>query len=86
MMNHLMAQNKIVLHPLPPQVEIAIFQAQRLINRRVVVNVKGRRFGRVDNLDRVGQNFDFTGRQFGILKVGRPLLNDAGQFDHEFRA
>ena len=46
-----MAEQDLVAHPLPAQVEVAVLQAQRLVNGPVAFDLERRCLGRVQNLE-----------------------------------
>ncbi|MBA7582722.1 hypothetical protein ES708_24659 [subsurface metagenome] len=65
------AQLQVLLHPRPPQVEVAVFQAQVFVHLAVFVDVEGRHFRGIEDFDAFGDNLDCARSQ---LQVFRPLL------------
>ena len=73
------ADAQVALHPLAPQVEVAVLQADVLVD--VVgagVDRERRRRGRAQHLDGALADLDLAGRQVGVDRALRPLAHDAG--------
>jgi hypothetical protein len=68
-------QREVVLHPRPPQIEIAIFQTRVFRDRRLVGDGKRRRLGVVQQQDVVGPDLDRARADLGVHRVGRARLD-----------
>jgi len=85
-LDHLVAQFEVALHALAPQVHVAVLQAHHLINLGLLVDGEGRRVGRIEHRHLIGEHFDLTGRQRGILQAFRPFAHLARNPQHPFVA
>ena len=65
--DRLVANDEIALEPFAAQIEIAVFEPQTLFNVFVPVNHKGRGFGRVENRDVFGQQFNVASVEVGVF-------------------
>ena len=66
-LDRLVAQNEVPLKPRPPKIQIPVFQSRRFVGFiAVVVNRHRHRLGRIQNGDRLRQDFNFAARQIGI--------------------
>ena len=86
-LDHPAPEHQPALHRLAPDVEVAVLQAQGLVDRRVrLVDVEGRRLrlGQDVHLGRL--ELDRTCRQLRVLRAGQPHRHRAGHGHHELRA
>ena len=77
------AQEQIVLHLRPAQVEKAILQAHRL-GQMLVVRLKRRRQRRVENFDLGCEHLDFAAHEIRIDRTLRTLAHAADHLEHVF--
>jgi hypothetical protein len=61
------AQQDLVTHPLPAQVEVTVLQAQRLVHGPVAFDLEGRRLGGVEDLEPSSLDLYRSCRQVGVL-------------------
>ena len=73
------ADAQVALHALAPQVEVAVLQADVLVDLvGAGVDRERRRRGRAQHLDRAVADLDLAGRQVGVDGALRALADDAG--------
>ncbi|MBA7697688.1 hypothetical protein ES703_106356 [subsurface metagenome] len=77
-------KQQVLLHPGPPQVKIAVLQAQVLIYFNILVYVKRWRFGLVEYIGITGDNLDITGSQLMVLGSLRTAGDLTTYPDHIF--
>ena len=78
---------QVLLHPLAPQVEVAVLEADVLVD--VVgagVDRERRRVGLAQDLDLALAQLDLAGRQVLVDRALRPLADDAGDPQHVLAA
>ena len=80
--NYAMPQADVRLQPRPPQIQIAIPQADVFRHRRVFSNLKRRRLRFVQQLQLARQHFHFAGQEFRVHGVRRPPLDEPAHADH----
>ena len=78
-------QREVVLHPRPPQIEIAILQARVFGDRRLVGDGKGRGLRVVQHTDIGRANLDRAGADFRVHGLWRARLDVAEDRDHVLR-
>ena len=72
------AQQEAALHRLAPDVEVAVLEAEGLVDRRVgVVEVERRRLRLVEDPHGAGLELDVAGRELRVLRAGLAPLDDA---------
>ncbi len=81
-----MAQNHVFLHPFPAQVDVAVFQADGFIGVFIFVDHERQGFGRVQDFDFGGFDFDFTGGHVRVFGSGRAGADDAADLQDPFGA
>jgi hypothetical protein len=64
--DHPVAKLEVLKHARAAQVEVAMFEAQFLVDGRRILHVERRRLGSIQDLDRLGQQLDLAGRKVGI--------------------
>ncbi len=64
------AEDKVALHPPPPQVQVTVLQPQGFVHRGVLKNGEGGRFRRVEDDDFVGQDLNLAGLHAGVDPFG----------------
>jgi hypothetical protein len=74
------ARDQVLLQLRPPQVEVAVLEAQRLVGVELVLDRERRGVGLREHLEVVGPDLDRPGRQVRVL-VGAARLDDAGDAD-----
>src|SRR5512145_1409887 len=77
-------QAEIALHQIAPQIEHAVLKPG-FFGKLVLVELKRRRRGWVEDLHLLRQNFYFAGRQLGIDRAGRPAPHLARDLQHVLR-
>ena len=86
-LDHPAAQQEAVGHRLAAEVEVAVLQAEALVDRRVrLVDVERRGLGLGQDLDLGGPELDLAGRELGVLRARQPLGDRARDGDHELGA
>ncbi len=84
--HQLRAQQKAAQHRLPPDVQVAVLEADRLVHRRVrLVDVEGRRLCLGEDRERAGLELDLAGCQAGVLHARQAARDVALDRDHELR-
>ena len=77
------AQQHPLLERWAPQVQVAIGQAQRLVEPGLLlVDVERRHFARVEHGEGIDRDLDFTGRQLGVGRPLRPMAHHARNLHH----
>ena len=77
-LDHAMAQQNVARHAWPAQVEVAIAQAERLLDGDFLVDDKGRCLSGVENLKRTRAQLDGPRGQMGVLLARQPSGHVAG--------
>ncbi len=79
--------DQVALHALAPQVEVAVFQAQVLVDvAALAVDHEGRRLGRVQHLQLGDADFDVAGGHLGVVHALGAQADRAFDLDDEFAA
>ena len=82
-----MPQDYVLLKAGPPQVQVTVFQALALVSPVPIVIQRNRwRLCRVEDLDRICQNFNLPRWQVGIDEVFRTQPNHSIQLEHKLPA
>jgi hypothetical protein len=79
------AQAQVLLHRLAAQVQVAVLQADVLVEVVVVDLERGRQAG-VEDFQGLGQHLDHAGGQVGVLGAGGPGAHLADHAQDEFAA
>ena len=75
-------QDDVVMQPLAPQVQVAVLEAELLIDVGILIDVERRRLGGVEQLGRLGAHLDLASDQVGVLGAGAAALNAAVHPQH----
>ena len=83
-----MPELQILRHARPAQIEVPVLQPQIFTGLRAtaLVNLKRRRLARIQNFERIRQQFHFTGGKFRVDRAFRSLANLALDGDDKFTA
>ncbi len=82
-----MAQDHILRHAFPAQVQVTIFETRVLIGQIVLTADEERQgLGTVQYLNGFGDHFHFAGLHFGVLHPGGASLNVACNLQHPLHA
>jgi hypothetical protein len=85
--HELRSQEKAAQHRLPPDVEIAVLEADRLVDRRVgLVDVEGRRLRLGQDGQLAGLELDLARGQAGVLRARQAAGHGALDGHHELGA
>ena len=77
-----MAQDQILLHCWPTQIEIAVLQAQALVDIDVLVDVERRSQRGVQDLDLMGLDLDGAGLESCVNGLRGAATHDTGDLEH----
>ncbi len=80
------AHEDVGVHPLAPQVEVAVLEAQLLVDVGVLVDVERRRLGGVEQFGGLGAHLDLAGGEVGVLGAGAAALDTAADAQHVLAA
>ena len=83
---HAVAHDDVPLHARPAQIDVAVLQPRLLRHLHVVANHEGGRLRFVEQPDLARPDLDLAGRNLGIHRFRRPMLDAAYDGDHELRA
>ena len=75
-----MAESEVGGHAGAAEVEVTVGQAQVLVGD-LLIEREGQDIGLVEDLQIVGHDFDFAGREFGIFRAFKALSHRAGDLD-----
>ncbi len=78
----LMAQDQVLLHRGSAQVEIAMLEAQALVDLDLLVDVEGRCQRRVQDFDATGLDLDRAGLEARVDRLRRAAANEPGHLEH----
>ncbi len=78
------AQHDVLAHACGAHIQVAVLQAQFLVDR-VGINFKRRRFGFVQNGAIGSRNFNITGGKFGVFSTGLALVHNTRNLQHPLR-
>jgi hypothetical protein len=86
-LDHPAAEHQALLHRLAADVEVAVLEAQALVDRGVrFVDIERRGLGLRQDLDVGRLELDGAGRQLRVLRAGQPLGDGPRDRDHELGA
>ena len=86
-LDHPAAQQQAPLHRLAPDVEVAVLEADALVDRGIgFVDVERRGLGLGQDLDGACPQLDLARGELRVLRSGQPPRDLAGGAHHEFRA
>ena len=80
-----MAQFEVLLHLLPAQIDIAVFQTKLFVGNRFFGRRERRHARVVQDQQLLGSNLNFAGRHFGIDYIRAATANCALDRHHIFR-
>jgi hypothetical protein len=81
-LDHTMAQDDVALQAVPAQVQVAVPQAQGLVDRRIVEDVERGGLGGIQDPDLAGDDFDLPRIQLGVDPPFRPEPHLPSGLDH----
>ena len=81
-LHHPVAEPDVALHPLPPQVQVAIAQPQEVFHLRLLVDVEGRRLGGVEDGGGGRLHLHLAGGQVAVLGARPAAHHLALHLDH----
>ena len=80
------AELEDLLHPRPPQIEVAVLQANRFVRFELIFDRKRRSFRHGQDIEVVGQHLDLASRHLGVLRSAWPARDLARHANYVFEA